>query len=64
MKSQNDQILAYLKSGKSITPIDALNEFGCFRLAARIYELRASGHRIEKEMEGEEKRYARYYMKG
>ena len=32
--------------GKRITPIDALNKFGCFRLAARIADLRKSGHNI------------------
>ena len=36
MKSQNERILAHLKKGKKITPLDALEKFGCFRLAARI----------------------------
>lgn len=45
--SQNKGILAYLQSGKSITPIDALKEFGCFRLSARIFDLRAKGHNIK-----------------
>tara|TARA_B100001093_G_C26469350_1_gene859902 strand:+ start:95 stop:337 length:243 start_codon:yes stop_codon:yes gene_type:complete len=44
--SQNTQILSYLKQGKKITPIDALNKFGCFRLSARILDLRKSGHPI------------------
>lgn len=38
--SQNTQIENYLKSGKSITPIEALQKFNCFRLGARIWDLR------------------------
>ena len=38
--SQNKQIADYLNKGKKLTPIDALNKFGCFRLAARIADLR------------------------
>ena len=49
MKSQTDKILTYLKSGKPLTPITALNKFGCFRLAARIADLRKDGHTIFTE---------------
>jgi len=45
-QSQTNQILNYLSNGKGITPIDALNRFGCFRLAARIADLRKCGHLI------------------
>ena len=45
-KAQTEKILAYLSKGKGITPIDALNRFGCFRLAARISDLRRDGHII------------------
>jgi len=38
--NQTDQILAYLKAGFAITPMDALERVGCFRLAPRILELR------------------------
>jgi hypothetical protein len=44
--SQNKQIADYLSKGKKLTPIDALNKFGCFRLAARIAELRNDGMNI------------------
>ena len=47
--SQTQQILAHLKSGKSITPLEALNDYGCFRLGARIYELKQDGHTIETD---------------
>lgn len=46
MKTQNQQIKDYLNKGKSITPIDALTKFGCFRLAARISDLRKEGLKI------------------
>jgi len=45
-QSQTDQILNYLFEGKVITSIEALNKFGCFRLAARIADLRKCGHLI------------------
>lgn len=48
-KSQNDEILAWLRSGKTITPLEALERFGCFRLGGRIYELRAAGHDIRTD---------------
>ena len=44
--TQNQQIKSYLEKGKSITPIQALNKFGCFRLAARISDLRNHGLNI------------------
>lgn len=44
--TQAQRILIYLKSGKTLTPIEALNKFGCFRLAARIADLRRDGHKI------------------
>ena len=44
--SQNKQIAAYLNKGKKLTTLDALNKFGCFRLAARIADLRNNGMSI------------------
>ena len=41
--TQNARILAYLRSGGAITPKDALNMFGSFRLSARIFDLREAG---------------------
>lgn len=48
--TQTAQILAALKAGHHITPLDALDRFGCFRLGARIYEIKQAGHRISKTM--------------
>lgn len=44
--TQTEHILAHLEDGHALTPIDALGLFGCFRLAARVEELRKRGHRI------------------
>lgn len=44
--SQNKQIADYLNKGRKLTTIDALNKFGCFRLASRINDLRNDGMNI------------------
>ena len=64
IESQNKQIKAWLESGKSITPMDALNIFGSFRLGARIFDLKNNyGMNIKTEMiEVNGKRFARYYL--
>jgi len=46
--SQTTAILDMLKRGP-VTPLDALQQAGCFRLAARIAELRQQGHDILTE---------------
>lgn len=48
--SQNNKILAYLESGKSLTHRQASDLFGCDRLAARIHELKRMGHPIKCNM--------------
>ena len=61
--SQTEQIRAHLQQGYSITPLEALDRFGCMRLGARIKELRDAGMPIEKDMDPDPrtgKRYARY----
>jgi len=49
-QSQEELILAHLKSGKAITPLDALNLYKCFRLGGRIYDLKKRGFKIAKRM--------------
>lgn len=67
--TQTESILRHLKTHGSITPLDALNKYGCMRLGARIYDLRKTGVQIVRMIEtrknkvGENKRYARYYLK-
>lgn len=46
-ESQNVAIGRYLEDGGRLTPLAALHLFGCFRLAARIGELRKSGMCIQ-----------------
>ena len=48
--TQKKCILEYLQTGKALTPLEALDKFGCFRLGARIHELKGDGHDIMKEM--------------
>lgn len=63
MNSQNKQILNHLESGKTITPIDALNLFGCFRLGARIHDLKSEGYDIKTEIKVVNgKRFAEYRL--
>lgn len=63
--SQDAAIRAALLAGRELSPLDALNELGCFRLAARIDELRKAGLDIETVIERRgRKRYARYRLRG
>ena len=64
MESQNAAILNHLKKVGPITPMEALDRYGCFRLAARIYELRQKGHDISmlKIQVGTNKHVARYTL--
>ena len=47
--SQNEKILQHLLGGSSISGLEALQFYGCFRLAARIYDLRQQGWDIEDD---------------
>ena len=63
-ESQNKQIKAWLESGKSLTPLDALLLFNSFRLGARVFDLKNDyGMNIKTEMvEANGKRFARYSL--
>jgi len=60
-KTQSDKILSYLQRGHHISPIQALNKFGCFRLAARIHDLRKKGYNIASESRRFEYKTVVYY---
>lgn len=63
--SQNETIRAALLTGRAITPLEALQEFGCLRLAARISDLRRTGMDIEcRQVTRNGKRFARYRLRG
>lgn len=63
--TQKERIINYLKSGKCITPLEALDMFNCFRLASAIHELKKDGHKIITRMVGNnQKQWAQYYLEG
>ena len=47
--NQNDLILVALKNGERVTPLSALEKFGCFRLSARKWDLRNEGFPIKTQ---------------
>ena len=56
--TQNDMILRHLKTHKrGLTQADAVERFGCYRLSARISDLREMGYDITTEMETKKNRY-------
>ena len=68
METQNKRIEAYLMSGRTLTPLDALHEFNCFRLSARIWDLRKRGLDIESRRrkitsDGKQKVVVEYKLK-
>ena len=65
MKAQTEMVLEALNRGESLTQLDAFQRFGCFRLGARIWELRhEQGLDIEREMVevGDHKHVASYRL--
>jgi len=61
--SQKQQVLNHLKIHGVITPLEALNYYGVFRLASRINELRNDGELIATiETSQNNKKYATYKL--
>ena len=63
--SQNKRIAEWLKAGNSITAMEALNMFNCFRLASRINDIKQKfGLRIvtDRVMTPSGKRVAQYKL--
>jgi len=69
METQNRLIAKHLESGHTITALEALHRFGCFRLSARIWDLKRQGMAIEgtwktvKSLAGEDKKIVEYKLK-
>ena len=63
--SQKQKILKHLSSGRSLSPLQALGLFGCYRLASRIYDLKRTGHPIETIIKSDDqgRTYASYVLK-
>ena len=64
-QTQNQRIKEYLENGHKLTPLEALNLFGCFRLASRISDLKKQGMNIKTDMVTDAntgKQYASYSL--
>lgn len=68
-RSQKQMVLDHLRSFGSIEPLTALREYGCYRLGAAIFKLRAEGYDITSEtmqsrsrITGRTVRYSRYTL--
>ena len=53
--SQISLVLNHLQEGKEISPLEALNRYGCYRLGAVIFDLKAEGYNISTEIRTFEK---------
>ena len=70
LSTSHTQIIKnHLLNGGSITALEALRDFGCYRLGARISELRNAGMDIKTKMEtsfskatGRPIHFARYFI--
>ena len=62
--TRRDLVQRHLESGKSITPLEALRLYDCFRLSACIWTLKHKhGMNIETTMiEEDGKRFAEYSL--
>jgi len=61
---QNARILAHLQSGRTLTALEALDWFKCFRLASRVCDLRKAGYDVQKRTvkTNSGKNIAQYYL--
>jgi hypothetical protein len=48
--SQKDQILNYLRQGKTLTVLKAIKKFQCYALSQRVGELKRDGHPIQSKI--------------
>lgn len=60
--SQREMCIRYLLDYGSITPLEALEAFGCFRLSAVIFDLRHEGYNIRTDINDGKKKYAIYVL--
>lgn len=59
--TQEKKILDYMYAGNKLTPLEALNKFGCFRLASVIHSAKKKGHNIKSRMvSSNNKHFAEY----
>tara|TARA_R100001460_G_scaffold41330_7_gene76949 strand:+ start:3498 stop:3704 length:207 start_codon:yes stop_codon:yes gene_type:complete len=63
-KTQDIRILEHLKKGQTITPLEALELFGCFRLSAVIHRLRFDYEINTNYVTKNKKTFAEYVLVG
>ena len=62
-ETQFKNIFEALKKGEKITALDALKRWGCFKLAARIFEMKRAGYDIKTKIVTDgKKHFAQYYI--
>ncbi len=71
-ETQKKKILKHLLAGFSITPMEALKSYGCFRLAAVVFSLKKEmslkgsatikSELVTETKKGETKRYSKYTL--
>lgn len=57
--TQTEMVLEYIREFGSITPLDAMRDLGCYRLASRISDLKRQGYKIEGKREAVPNRYGK-----
>lgn len=55
--TQCERVLKYIEDFGSITPVQAIQDLGCYRLGARIWDLKRQGHPITRRMIPGKNRY-------
>lgn len=55
--TQCERILRHLRDYGSITQAEAMTEYGCYRLGARIFDLKNQGYEITGATESVKNRY-------
>jgi len=62
IRSQREKVLAHLERA-TLTPLQALKLYQCFRLGARVWELKRDGYDIRSRLvEVNGKRVAQYVL--
>lgn len=62
--SQKQRILQWMLEGNTITPLEALEKFQCFRLGARIADIKEMGYLVQSRFvtTATKKRVKQYYL--
>lgn len=63
-RSQVERILEFMLAGNAITPLEAFNKFRCFRLGARIADIKKKGYAVKSRFvtTPTEKKVKQYYL--